>query len=435
MKIKQVLLIFGILVLGLVLRLHNYETYPQRGATSDEYTYSFLGLSLLTKGIPISWSHFGVYKDREDVSISGIYFPIVKPYFDHPPLFGLLVAGIALRNGENTFEKIQLSTIRLVPIALSMVSMVLVFTLAFRLYGFSIALMALLIYGTATIFVIQSRVVLAENLLTPIFLSVVLLYHRFRRQITEKRIIFLGFLSGIAFWVKEAGISIAIAVVVLTLYDKQRIRHITSFIFIVLAALFGYMMYGNYYGWETFVHVLSIQSFRDIGPSTLYYILSTPIIINKIYYDGWYFFGFLSLAFLLTKWKQHVVLIVPTLIYFFFLLVTLTQNQQIGWYAIPLYPFMVIASAVVLHEAITARTWIFFLFLLLVGLPLIQHGYEEQFGLSPLVYRILFVLLTAPSLCAALFRKNTLFTSLGYAYFTLFLLLSSYLSLTYVHPA
>src|SRR3989344_3403790 len=122
MTTAQKLFVGAILVLGIILRFHNYDVYPQRGATSDEYTYSFLGQSLLTKGVPISWSYFDAYKNREDLTIDKLYFPIVWPYFDHPPLNGLVVALWAIARGETTFEQIQLSTIRLVPIALTTIS-------------------------------------------------------------------------------------------------------------------------------------------------------------------------------------------------------------------------------------------------------------------------------------------------------------------------
>ena len=89
----QILLMICVLFAGLLLRLNNYSVYPQRGATSDEYSYSFLGVSLLTKHVPISWSAVSAYKNRSDLTIKNLYFPIVSPYFDHPPLNGLLVGG------------------------------------------------------------------------------------------------------------------------------------------------------------------------------------------------------------------------------------------------------------------------------------------------------------------------------------------------------
>src|SRR3989304_7973425 len=168
MNTKQILFVVLILLGSLVLRLHNYTVYPQRGATSDEYSYSFQGVSLLTQGIPISWSAFTAYRNRFDLTIDTIYFPMVSPYFDHTPLNGIVTGGWAILFGENSFEKITLGTIRLVPIILSMISSVLVFLLAQRLYGYDTGIWALVIYASVTTFVMNGRVVLAENLIAPI---------------------------------------------------------------------------------------------------------------------------------------------------------------------------------------------------------------------------------------------------------------------------
>src|SRR3989339_101946 len=110
-KIK-ILLVILIVFMSIILRLHNYEKYPQRGATSDEYTYSFLGMSLLKERVPISWSAFPAYKNIQHLTIRNLYFPIVYPYFDHPPLSGFLTGGLSLLVGQNTFEKVDLKTIR-----------------------------------------------------------------------------------------------------------------------------------------------------------------------------------------------------------------------------------------------------------------------------------------------------------------------------------
>ncbi len=75
----RILLVVLILLVGLILRLHNYSVYPQRGATSDEYSYSFLGVSLLTKGVPVSWSAVSAYKHRSDLTIKNINFPSAGP--------------------------------------------------------------------------------------------------------------------------------------------------------------------------------------------------------------------------------------------------------------------------------------------------------------------------------------------------------------------
>ncbi|MEK7499991.1 MAG: hypothetical protein AAB649_05295, partial [Patescibacteria group bacterium] len=147
MKLHQKIIIAGICILGLALHLNRYTYYPQRGASSDEYTYSFMGVSILTRGIPSSWSNFSPYQQTKhyDLTIDHIYFWMVEPYFDHPPLNGILVGAWAIMNGEGTFEKIQLKTIRLVPIALSIATTLLIFLIGRAIKDFKTGFWAALI--------------------------------------------------------------------------------------------------------------------------------------------------------------------------------------------------------------------------------------------------------------------------------------------------
>ena len=206
MSKPKIAVVVLILLLSLVLRLHNYGLYPQRGATSDEYTYAFLGISLLKDHVPVSWSAFPAYENIRHLTVKKLYFPIVWPYFDHPPLSGFLTGGLSLLVGQDSFEKVDLKTIRLVPIFLSMLSSILLFLIAFRLYSYKTATWALLIYSTTTIFVINGRIALSENVLTPIFLLSVYLFTLFEEKISYRKAIIFGILSGLAFWTKELGI-------------------------------------------------------------------------------------------------------------------------------------------------------------------------------------------------------------------------------------
>ena len=434
MNVRKFIIVSLVLILGFLLRFHNYDVYPQRGATSDEYTYSFLGLSLLTKGVPISWSHFGAYKNRREVIIDTINFPLVQPYFDHPPLAGILVGSWALVNGEDTFESLQLSTIRIIPLVLSVFSSILLFLLAYRLTNYITALWALLIYSTVTIFAIQSRVVLAENVLTPIFLIAAYLYHCWKKQMTPSKVLVLGFFAGAAFWVKEAGIALFLSLSLLFLREKVKKQYFTIFICTVMLAVVGYALYGARFGWETFINIINLQGTRDVGPQTLWNLISTPVIVNKIYYDGWYYFGFFSLALLLSRLKQYLHVITPALIYFLFLLFSLTKEGMSGWYMIPMFPFMAIASAIVLQRAVETVDLTYVTFLLLVGFSFVQYSFQRVFGLTGGQYRIFFVLLIVPFVLSFFLQTTKFARILAHIYFYVAIGISTYATLYYVHP-
>lgn len=435
MNTVQKFLVVIILIIGLILRLHNYDIYPQRGATSDEYSYSFLGVSLLTKHVPISWSAFPQYPKKTDLIIRKIYFPIVSPYFDHPPLNGLVVGAWALLFGENTFSKIELKTIRLIPIFLSMLSSIFVFLLAFRLYNYKTAIWALIIYSTTVIFVMNGRVVLAENLLTPLFLGAVFLFCRNRKKMTIKKTIAIGILCGLAFLSKELGIAAFLSMLYLFLTERIKPKLVVTLVFSSLFFVFLYALYGMYYNWDLFFKVVFEQSSRNIGPQTLLYITSTPIIVNKIYYDGWYFFGFLTFFFSFLEYKKNKMLLIPMLTYFLLIIFSLTQKGEMGWYLIPLFPFMAIFSALFVKEGIENKDWRILLFLLFVGLYEIQYLFAENFGLTPFQFRFMLILMFGPLLLSYILKKDKLAARLSSAWFYLLILGNIILAYNYIHPA
>lgn len=424
-----------VFLIGLILRLHNYEIYPQRGASSDEYAYSFLGVSMLTKGVPTAWSAFNVYKNRRDLTIENLYFPIVYPYFDHPPLNGLLVGGFALLFGQDRFEEIDLKTVRLVPIGLWVVSALLMFLLGRRLYGYRTALWALLIYSTVTIFAMNQRMVFAENLLTPLFLISLYIFLVFRKHLTYSKAALLGILSGLSFWAKESGIVVFIVMIFLFILDNVRPRVVVTLAAVSIFFILLYVAYGMYYDGELFWKVISIQSERHIGPQTLLLLTATPIIVNKVYFDGWYFFGFISLFISLLDYKKHQIVLVSSVLYLLFLLFTLTQEERLGWYMIPMFPFMALLSASVLSQGLSKQSWTVFLLLLFVGLSQVKFFYEDNFGLVPTQFRILMFLLFGPLFILLCLKNDVWFERLARIWFYLLILGNIILTYTYVHPA
>lgn len=434
MNKSKIILVVCIIIVSLALRLHNYSIYPQRGASSDEYTYSFLGVSLLTKGVPISWSAFPVYKNKYNLTIRKLYFSIVYPYFDHPPLNGILVGGWAMLFGQNVFEKIDLKTIRLVPIFLSVISSLLVFLLGLRLFDYKTGIWALMIYTTTTIFVMNTRVVFAENLLTPLFLGALYIFSIIGNKLGIKTAIMFGILSGLSFWTKELGIVVFFTLFYLFVTEKARPRLIFILCSVFTLFVLLYIAYGNYYDRDLFWQIIFLQSNRHIGPQTLFYLTSTPIIVNKIYYDGWYFFGLLSIFFSLFDFKKNKLIAVGAAAYFILLIFSLTKEGEMGWYMIPLFPFMALASSRILVESLKKQSWFIFVLLLFVGLSQIKLIYENNFGLTPMQFRILLMILFGPFIMILLLKKEKLFNLLGETWFYFFIIGNIILTYNYIHP-
>jgi len=433
-KIKFFAFIF-VLVLGVILKLHNYSIYPQRGATSDEYSYSFQGVSLLTKGIPISWSAFTQYKNLRHLNIKKIYFPIVYPYFDHTPLNGIVTGAWALIFGENTFEKIQLKTVRIVPIIFSTISCLFVFLIGLKLLNYKTAIWALLIYSTTTIFTIQGRVVLAENLVTLILLCSIYAFLNFYKKINIQKTIILGTLAGLAFWSKELGIVGFLSLLYFFVAKNLKVKYVIFFIFTFLFFVGLYIIYGTYFDAEVFWKILLQQSNRNIGPDTLFYIISNPIIVNKSYYDGWYFFGFFAFFSSLFSYKKNEFITVPATTYFLLLLFTLTQKGEMGWYIIPLFPFMSLLMAKFLVKEVQRIGFGIFPLLIFVGQYVLKYVYEASFGLTLFQFRTALLILFLPIILTVVFKKEKTYRFLSHFWFYTFIVANILLTYNYIHPA
>lgn len=422
-----------ILLLSLILRFHNYAAYPQRGATSDEYTYSFLGVSLIKQHVPISWSMFE-YKDRKDLTIKGIYFPIVKPYFDHPPFYGLVVGGWALLFGQDSFEKITLEVIRIVPIILATISSLLLFLIASRIYDFKTGLWALLIFNTVAIFVMNMRVSVAENLLALFFLGAIYLFTRQKKKLNTNVMVILGILCGLAFLTKILGVTLFFTMLYLLINQRLKPRLIKLFtaVFFVFPALL--LSYAAFFDWKLFWDIQAAQGGRNIGPETLLNLLQNPVIVNKVIPDGWYFLGFFALFYGLFDNKNKII-IIPSIFYFLALFVSLTNQGFSGWYMVPLFPFMAAATARMLVESIRNMNFGIFVFLLFVGSWHIQNLFKEPFGLTSPVFRIFIFLLFVPLIIFQLFSNKKAFSIMGNGLFYFMILCNIISTFIYVHPS
>lgn len=428
------LFIGALLLFSLILRLHRYEMYPQRGATSDEYTYSFLGVSLLTKGKPVSWSFLGGYKPAKPLTIEHIYFPIVEPYFDHPPLYGLLVGSFALVNGQNSFEKIKLPTIRLVPIALSLATSLLLFLLAERLFGFKAGVLAMLIFVTTTTFVVNGRVVVSENLVAFWFILATYLFSLWESKLTPKRAVVLGFICGLSFLTQLISTALFVALLFTLLLKKEKVRTVLLFVVPFAVCVILYFLYGAYFDWNVFLTVNSEQALRVAGPLTFWQFFSNPVIINKAYFDGWYLFSFLCLMLFMFDPKDLIVKLIP-LSYILFLVLTLTEQGQSGWYVIPLFPFMALAASKSLSEGVKDKNLFMAVFVLFTGLFEIHAIYREKFGLNNTSFRVLVLLLLAPLFLSFLPKNKIFYRFVSITIILVLLLGNAFITWKYVHPA
>lgn len=371
-KIKKVSFFVGlilILFIGYRLRLHDYNKIPFPGESTDEYSNSWVGLSLIEFGEPVGISDLSGYKETylKYVNVDRIYQsvasagPLVfhRPWFDHPPMMGLFTGGFAYLKGARVFEDVTTATIRKPMVLLGTFTVLLVFVLAYLLSGPYVALLSGAIYATSPILVINSRMIQAENGYLPLLLLTLICLILFEKRENEYWLWLAGFFSALCITFKIPGGVAAVSGFVLLMTQSkklmvQKIKESILFIAVSALGLLTFFVYGAAFDFATFANIFLSNSERlyGIGYNAINdLIIHTKITGVKIFTDGWPLLGWLSLWMLKPDKKNYLYryLVLPIFLYLFVYL--LAGNQPYGWYRIPFMPFLYIALSELVIEA------------------------------------------------------------------------------------
>lgn len=357
-RYKFVALLVAIALFGLFLRFIKYDSIPPFTETQDEFFYPWAGMTLIKTGVPVGWSWFPSYPDRNIVVYWGATYPIVSPWVEKPPLYSIITGTAAIISGANQLNEVRLSVIRLVPVFLSFATIILVGLLAKIIFDETVGILAALLYATVPVIVMSNRLSLVENLLTPICIIALIFFStKYFRKFSFPLIILL---CGLAILTKNIGVSLPLAIgLILLLRRNWRyliILSTVSFAFFLIHPLMGLL-----YDWKLFVNVLNDYrtNLATIGlPEITQAIFSFPTIGSKerLFQDGSLLAGyilFLSAPFwlktqgFLHEEKYYLFLSFP---FIYLLLLGLlesggTQFSFFGWHVYPLFPFLMIVVA------------------------------------------------------------------------------------------
>ncbi len=386
---KSNLLFLLILFLGLFLRLNNLDTWPREGATFDEYAWTWQGMNLVEKGIPISWSPHPQYKNANVIVYHKAHFRIVQPYLEHPPLFGLVAGSFAIIRGVHGMFDLKISDIRPLAVILGMLSIFMLFVLVSALYGRTTALISSLLYATIPTIVIGSRLVENENFFIPIWLLSLYLIVKF---INDKKSLYRNLaavLCGLLILAKVPWIAGAGSVILIFLYRKQY-KDLFKFTAIVTVFFLAYFAYGFYYDPKLFLSLWGLQLNRyDILFTSIYALFQKPYLVDRFTTDGWIYFGWFAYVLLLVKdIKKNYIIIFALLAYFAVFLIAIPDESGHGWYRYPFYPFLVVSVALFIKDYF-AKNWpLTFMFLAFVGTTLLGLTWQIMFGFSYFIFRL-----------------------------------------------
>jgi 4-amino-4-deoxy-L-arabinose transferase-like glycosyltransferase len=349
------------LILGFKLRNRNYNEVPFPGESLDEYSNSWVGLSLIQFGFPVGQSGLAGYPitDNRYINVDRIYQGMANgntlqmnyPWFDHPPMMGLISGGYSYIKGARVFEDTTTATIRKPIILMSVVTIGLTSILAYLIFGWKTAVVSSLVMATSPLMVINGRMVQAENGITPLFLLLMICLWFYKKIRKRYLLVLCAFLSGMAVLFKLSGVALIFSGVLVLLTDNKRglsVRLSEGLIFLTvsLSIAFLFVVYGAAIDFDVFVSVFFSNTNRAYGiglNAISELITSTKVTSSKFLGDGWPLIGWLGLFLLIGKKEiisksrfVWIPILVYLSVYLFF------GSESYGWYRIPFMPFLMI---------------------------------------------------------------------------------------------
>lgn len=432
LKVLFLILIIG---LGFLLRFHRYDQFPRHGATFDEFAWTWQGISLWQTGIPTSWSPHPHYPNYEIKKFQGALVRLVTPYLEHPPLFGLIAGGFALLTGSSQMFDISLSQIRVLALIIGTTTIWLVYSLGRKLYHPSVGLLAALFFATIPTIAVGARLVQNDNFFTLAFLGVWLLALNYLETKKPWQRNLLAIICGLLILAKIPWATATIAVCLLFgLHRRWRDCLIVGSVALAIFSLF--FVYGYFYDWPTFFGLWSLQTARaKIGLETTLSLFTHPYLVDRLYPDGWIYFGWLSIALLGLNFKKHAKLLIPILAYFLVFITAIPGIEAQGWYRYPFYPFLIIAAALTVINMAKKPSLLNLIFFFLISASAFHWGWRDIFGMSNSLFRLVILLGLISFLPAVFWPKK--FTRLGqkstYFWTAIFVILNVISIINHVH--
>lgn len=374
-----------VLALAILVRLWKIEYLPFQ-SDWDEYAYIFAGQSLIETGIPTSISTFTHDYNSDtsklptadlpeilDLNIRGSYI-LVQPWFDHPPLLPLIVGGWVKLFGYSFPSHVPSLIYRLPMLLLSAATLALIFLIAKHFFDYWGGLFSLILFGFSPSLIIIQRMVVSENLFLPFLLLTLWLCLKQKPLFSQ---IITTILAGLS---KITGLAtipiVGFYYLLKKQYSKAIIYSVVSLaVFTLIYSLYGYSIY-----WPQFIQMLKTQSFRLLGWTNPAFLLSHPGFHQKIIMDMSYYLililGFTALFIKSNRLKDNFL---SFAVFGSIILVwlTSTENAMLGWYKLPLFTFLSIASGKLI------KTKLQFPLILLITLTVVNNYGLIRFTAHP----------------------------------------------------
>lgn len=383
-KSFKIIIFLSILVLAFLLRKKDYAQIPIPGQSVDEYSYSWVGLSLIKTGMPVGISGIPGYQnqfsryinvDRLYQTLSSDPLDINYPWMDHPPLLGLITGGYAAFSGADVFEETSSLLIRRPIIIIGVFSVACLMIFSWINFGFLASVISGLIYATAPLIILSSRMIQAENAIIPCFLLVMTCLSLYLKTKKDYWLILSGILSGIATLFKLTGIVCYLYTFMFLLFNYRKFnqKFFKDFLFFLAVSLpisSFFLFYGFAYGFRNFFNIFfsNANRFYGIGAGAILDLIrSQRLTQHKFLPEIWLIIGWFTFLFSLINQKifsktasVNIAIFSYLIIYLFF------GSQPYGWYTFPFWPLLIAGFSAWMTSSIKQNQHILISFLLSV---------------------------------------------------------------------
>ena len=329
LKWKAALITIFVIALG--LRSYHLSSYPKPNQTADEYAWTWAGLTLVTTGVPRSWSWLGPYPAPEVKHWRGHEYRMVRPWLDHPPLFPLAMGAWMRSLGYKDPFWVDLWTMRVASLLLFVVTFWLLAAVLTRLTDRRTLLLTLIIYAVSPLAVFNARLVVAEHLFVPIHLALLWAVLRYQRP---RWLPAIGVGALALPLTKIAATALSLHLVIVAWARDRRAAAIVIGISTVLGGVV-YWLYGRHYGGELFVAVIRAHGIRFGGFDAFWELLFNHKVIEE---RTPYLLFPLGLCVLVGDARSTIEWVLLVVVYAGMIAFFADGSMVRSWYLVPLYP-------------------------------------------------------------------------------------------------
>ena len=456
-----VLISFWVIEKSVFLRSFGYGSYPT--PVADEFSYVWQSISLKNYGLPMAWTlNSGTYKDIKFNSIAGNVegFGIntgegiinlekfkenpgslsavkeidyikgkeqmlfVAPFFDHPPLGGMIYSLGVDKNIKNV-EDVKADDFRESALVMAVITAILLFVFLTLITANPwVGTLAVVVYSTTPTYLLATRTAFLENAVIPFILIHLIILFLYTKNYSKKNsfllLIISGLFGGLGVLAKEPAIGFLIGSVILLWKNKIKLKNI--FIFLISCALpvLAYIGWGLWLQKDLFMAIFLTNANRGYFGSIKIITMLEALKFKNFPTDGWWIWGLLSFVLVSIKVKNKEILFLILPLFTHLLVVLLLGSPNYPWYWISTIPFLAGCSGLLIWKIFNKPNSVTALLFFLIPFSSSYYWGREALGISPSInhYRMAFLAFGLMLFFKIKFRKNKIIKFLWIIFMT-----------------